>query len=148
MAAPRQGKCPGRITSALTVKSGNNKIYIKIFSLLLLMQLMTCLCPAISNELAPSLGKIDCIIHSFIQAISIAPFQVHYCSEALPTQHGLLCRSFTPKHHRKLRVKDQGLCIAAKAGFEPTTLRMKGDESTNGPLHPTYLAKMHGSPVV
>ena len=27
-------------------------------------------------------------IHSFIQAISIAPLQVHYYSEALPTQHG------------------------------------------------------------
>src|SRR6218665_1040804 len=26
--------------------------------------------------------------HSFIQTISIAPLQVHYCSEALPTQHG------------------------------------------------------------
>jgi len=27
------------------------------------------------------------IINLFIQAISIAPLQVHYCSEALPTQH-------------------------------------------------------------
>jgi len=27
-------------------------------------------------------------IHSFIQANSIAPYQVHYYSEALPTQHG------------------------------------------------------------
>jgi len=27
-------------------------------------------------------------IHSFTQAISIAPLQVHYYSEALPTQHG------------------------------------------------------------
>ena len=27
-------------------------------------------------------------IHSLIQAISIAPFEVHYYSEALPTQHG------------------------------------------------------------
>ena len=26
--------------------------------------------------------------HSFIQAIYIAPLQVHYYSEALPTQHG------------------------------------------------------------
>jgi len=26
-------------------------------------------------------------IHSFIQAISIAPLQVHYYSETLPTQH-------------------------------------------------------------
>jgi len=27
-------------------------------------------------------------VHSFIQTISIAPLQVHFCSEALPTQHG------------------------------------------------------------
>jgi len=27
-------------------------------------------------------------IHSFINAISIAPLQVHYFLEALPTQHG------------------------------------------------------------
>jgi len=27
-------------------------------------------------------------VHSFIQAISKAPLQVHYYSEALPTQHG------------------------------------------------------------
>ena len=28
------------------------------------------------------------LVHSFIQAISIAPLQVHYLSEVLPTQHG------------------------------------------------------------
>ena len=28
------------------------------------------------------------IIHSFIQANSVAPLKVHYHSEALPTQHG------------------------------------------------------------
>jgi len=44
-------------------------------------------------------------IHSFIQAISIAPLQVHHYSEALPTQHGH-CRSFMPKRLRQLRVKD------------------------------------------
>jgi len=31
---------------------------------------------------------IHSFIHSFIQAISLAPLQVHYYSEALPTQHG------------------------------------------------------------
>ena len=46
------------------------------------------------------------IIHSFIQAISIAPLQVHYYSEALPTTALILCRSLTPKRHRQLRVKD------------------------------------------
>jgi len=38
---------------------------------------------------AMRLSQIPSItIHSFIQAISIAPLQVHYYSEALPTQHG------------------------------------------------------------
>src|SRR6218665_1222341 len=32
--------------------------------------------------------KQRCSIHSFIQAISIAPLQVRRYSEALPTQHG------------------------------------------------------------
>ena len=32
------------------------------------------------------------IIHSFIHSISIAPLQVHYYSEALPTQHGYCAR--------------------------------------------------------
>ena len=38
--------------------------------------LMHCKCPTIF------------LIHSFIQALSIAPLQVHYYSEALLTQHG------------------------------------------------------------
>jgi len=37
----------------------------------------------------------------FIQAISIAPLQVLYDSDALLTQHGY-CADFTPKHHRQL----------------------------------------------
>ena len=36
-------------------------------------------------------------IHSFIRAISIAPLQVPYHSEALPTTARILYRSFTPK---------------------------------------------------
>src|SRR6218665_2904438 len=36
-------------------------------------------------------------IHSFIPAISIAPLQVLYYSEALPTTARILYRSFTPK---------------------------------------------------
>src|SRR6218665_1381185 len=38
-----------------------------------------------------------CIILSFIPAISIAPLQVLYYSEALPTTTRILYRSFTPK---------------------------------------------------
>src|SRR6218665_555190 len=37
------------------------------------------------------------IIHSFIPAISIAPLQVLYHSEALPTTARILYQSFTPK---------------------------------------------------
>src|SRR6218665_3016866 len=37
------------------------------------------------------------IVHSFIPAISIAPLQVLYYSEALPTTLRILYRSFTPK---------------------------------------------------
>jgi len=48
-------------------------------------------------------------IHSFIQAISIAPPQVRYYSEVLPTTARLLCRSFTPKHHCKWRTCPKSL---------------------------------------
>jgi len=41
-------------------------------------------------------------ILAFIQAISIAPLQVHHHSEARQDT----ARSFTSKHHRQLRVKD------------------------------------------
>src|SRR6218665_442354 len=34
------------------------------------------------------LSKYTILIHSFIQAISRAPFQVNYYSETLPTQNG------------------------------------------------------------
>jgi len=38
--------------------------------------------------------------NSFIQAISIAPLQINYYSEALLTQHArILCRSFMSKCH-------------------------------------------------
>jgi len=39
---------------------------------------------------------IHTFIHSFIHAISIAPLQVHYYSEALPTQHGY-CVGVSPR---------------------------------------------------
>jgi len=49
-------------------------------------------------------GEIE-QVNSLIRVISIAPLLVHYYSKALPTQHGY-CRSFTPKRHRQLRMKD------------------------------------------
>ena|SRR6218665_3342546 len=56
-----------------------------------------------------------------------------------PDTAWILCRSFTPKRHRQLRVSEglvQGPYVAARAGFEPTTLRTKGAESTNEPHAP------------
>src|SRR6218665_685535 len=54
---------------------------------------------------------IRLFIHSFIHAISIAPLQVHYTTQVHYTIYytdttRMLCRSFTPKRHRQLRVKD------------------------------------------
>src|SRR6218665_390694 len=89
------------------------------------------------------LGKVLCRLYYYysftpIQAISIAPLQGHYYSEAgasLSSRCQILCLSFTPKCHRQLRIKD--LPKVARAGFEPTTLRAKGEESTNEPPRPT-----------
>ena len=81
-------------------------------------------------------------IYSFIKAISISPLQVHYYPEALPTQPRILCRSFTPKRHRQVRVKDLPKVPTWRlAGFELTTLRPTGTDSTNAPLRPNVLAK-------
>src|SRR6218665_208446 len=80
-------------------------------------------------------------IHSFIHsAISIAPLQVLYYSEALPTTARILYRRFTPK--RKATVGKglaQGPYMAARAGVEPTTLRLKAIDSTKAPPCPTYV---------
>jgi len=46
------------------------------------------------------------IIHSFIPDISIAPLQVHYYSQALPTTSRYCVGVNTPKRYRQLRVKD------------------------------------------
>src|SRR6218665_1711204 len=73
-------------------------------------------------------------IHSFIPAISIAPLQVLYCSEALPTTARILYRSFTPKRTGNCR---KGLAqdpyMAVRAGVEPTTLGLRVIASTNAP---------------
>ena len=88
-----------------------------------------------------TIGGWSCLslfIHSFIQDISIAPLHVRYYSEALPTLYDHLCRSFMLKHHRQLWVKDLPVVPmwGARAGFKPTTLWTKSDESTNEPpLH-------------
>src|SRR6218665_1549996 len=48
------------------------------------------------------LHSLAFFFHSFMQAISIAPLQVHYYLDAAR----IMCRSFTSKRHRQLRVKD------------------------------------------
>src|SRR6218665_392391 len=55
------------------------------------------------------------VFHSFIPAISIAPLQVHYYSEALPTTARILYRSFTPK--RLYPVSSADLLITRRVKF-------------------------------
>ena len=63
-------------------------------------------------------------VHSFILAISIAPLQVLYYSEALPT---------TARIQSAQTTVAQGSYVAARAGVEPTTLRLKAIDSTKAP---------------
>ena len=67
----------------------------------------------------------------FIQTISIAPLQVYYryYSEVLPTQHEVPQATVSEG-------LAQGSYVAARAGVEHMTLRMKGVESTNAPPTP------------
>jgi len=78
-------------------------------------------------------------IHSFIQsAISIAPLQVLYYSEALSTTvHGVSRRSAQATAGKGLV---QGPYVAARAGVETTTLRLKVIASTKAPPRPSYSA--------
>src|SRR6218665_3118450 len=81
-------------------------------------------------------------IHSFIQsiipAISIAPLQVRYHSEELPTTARILYqvsrRSAQATAGKGLA---QGPYVTARAGVEPTTLRLKVIDSTKAPSRPT-----------
>src|SRR6218665_2744356 len=89
------------------------------------------------------MGPVDSypsFIHSFIPAISIAPLQVLYYLEALPTTARILYRSFTPSAQATAgKGLAQGPYVAAKAGVEPTTLRLKVIVSTKAPSRPTKL---------
>src|SRR6218665_3332034 len=77
-----------------------------------------------------------CILCSFIQDIYIAPLQVHYYSEALPTQHGY-CVGVSRRSAQATASEGlaHGPYVVTRAGFEPTILRTKGDESTKEPPH-------------
>ena len=66
-------------------------------------------------------------IHSFILAISIAPLQVLYYSEALPTTARILTYCIGVSRRSAQATVGTGLAqgpyVAARAGVEPTTLR-------------------------
>ena len=73
------------------------------------------------------------IYYSFIHSgYSIAPLQVHHYIEALPTQHGY-CVEFDGEAPQTTESEGlaQSPCVAARAGFKPSTLRTRGDESTS-----------------
>src|SRR6218665_3531881 len=79
---------------------------------------------------------------------SIAPLQVHYYSEALPTQHGYSTVSGFHAEAPQATASGglaQGQYVAARAGFESMTLQMKGAESTNEPPRPTALGPYLGA---
>src|SRR6218665_1675680 len=71
---------------------------------------------------------------SFIQAISIAPFQVYYYSEAL--RHSTDTVPEFEAEASQATVSEgltQGPYVAARPGVEPMTLRTKDVASTNAP---------------
>src|SRR6218665_1690898 len=85
-------------------------------------------------------SKFSCVhsSHSFTLTISIAPLQVHYYSEALPTTARILYQSFTLKRTATAGKRlAQGPYMAAIAGVKPTTLRLKYIDSSKAPPCPT-----------
>src|SRR6218665_3541356 len=85
----------------------------------------------LNNTNIKDLFQIFCI--SFIQTINIAPQQVHFYSEALPTQHGY-CAGVSRRSARgkcELRTCRRSVYVPARAGVAPTTLRLKAIDSTN-----------------
>src|SRR6218665_830463 len=73
-------------------------------------------------------SKFSCVhsSHSFTLTISIAPLQVLYYSEALPTTARILYRSFTLKRTAAVgKGLAQGPYVAAGAGVEPMTLSVE-----------------------
>src|SRR6218665_822603 len=80
---------------------------------------------------------IHLFIHSFIHSdhfysASLGPLLLR----SAPDTARILCRIFTPKRHRQLRVNDLPK-VPTRAGFEPTTLRLKSIVSTKAPPRPT-----------
>jgi len=78
-------------------------------------------------------------------AISIAPLQVHYYSEALPATArivgyciGVSCRSEQATVSKRLA---QGPYMAARVGVKHTTLWLRVTDLTNAPPHPYILMR-------
>src|SRR6218665_2564420 len=80
---------------------------------------------------------------TFTQTIIItrlAPLQVHYYSEALPSQQGYWIEFHAePPQGTASKGLAQGSYVAARAEFETATLRKKGVKPTNDPLRPTHI---------
>src|SRR6218665_547798 len=81
-------------------------------------------------------------VHSFIRSgyfysTSSSPLLLR----GAPDTARILCRSFTPKCHRQLRMKDFPRVppyVAARVGFEPVTLWSTAIDSTDEPPRPTH----------
>ena len=90
------------------------------------------------NKISVFTCCIYLFLFSFIPAISIAPLQVLYNSEALPTT----VSEFHAKAPQATANEGlaQGPYVAARAGFEPTTFQTKGVKSTTEPTCPAYMS--------
>src|SRR6218665_3558530 len=73
------------------------------------------------------------IIHSFILAIYIAPLQAHFCSEALPTQHGY-CDGVS----RRIATGNCELKTCPRSLPTWRQDRLKVIDSTNAPPRPIH----------
>src|SRR6218665_1227548 len=85
-------------------------------------------------------------IHSFIPAISIAPLRGLYYSEGLPTTARILYRSFTRSSQATAgKGLAQGPYVAARAGVDLTTHRLKVIVSTKAPATTSHniLIRIH-----
>src|ERR1700733_1754483 len=84
----------------------------------------------------------------FIYSISIAPLQATLYSEPLPTTARTLCWSFHAEAHQAIVSEGlaQGLYVAPRARFEPTTLRPQAGaltHCTTTPHKDVYCIKFH-----
>src|SRR6218665_47796 len=104
---------------------------------------MTTACCALSSNLMALPYRIyhlttEC--SSFLPDISIAPLQVHYYSEALPTTALILCWSYHAKalHATVSERLAQGRYLVARVGFKPATFRTQGTKLTTEPQRLTH----------